>query len=281
MENHTGQLPADLLTREEAASYLTRKGYLNAAGTLRNYAANNNAGGGPQYLRFGWRTVRYRRKDLDDWVLLRSVKVGQPDRPEVSQTSQGAHRALCRSPVKAGHRNHLSRRRLLDAPCRAWIRGWPPCYHPRCRRRLPRYRDLKQRSKCFGACVRARSAGAAFAAFAVMFGAPAWRPPVFGWPLQAVSRVLGSYTGSFSPDPVTDLDTGNTPTLNGETEFLRDRPLMGGNSRGNGGETALGLRLRIGQTKAGKRRHECRDEVALSVRWRSEPGPASLGWHSS
>ena len=67
--------PDDQLSRKEAAAYLTKLGCPISAQTLANMACNDNAGGGPGFLRFRWRTVRYRRGDLDEWAKRQSVRV--------------------------------------------------------------------------------------------------------------------------------------------------------------------------------------------------------------
>lgn len=70
--------PADnspWLDRRAAAAYLTGMGRPIAAKTLANWACNNNAGGGPAFVRSGWRTVRYQQCALDKWVRRKVVKV--------------------------------------------------------------------------------------------------------------------------------------------------------------------------------------------------------------
>lgn len=67
---------SEWLSRKEAARYLTEIGYRISPKTLDNYAQNNNAGKGPPFDRFGWKTVRYRRGDLLAWAQNRTVRVG-------------------------------------------------------------------------------------------------------------------------------------------------------------------------------------------------------------
>jgi excisionase family DNA binding protein len=50
----------DLLTEEEAATLLRVKRF-----TLRKW---RRTGGGPRFVRCGWRLVRYARTDIDDWL---------------------------------------------------------------------------------------------------------------------------------------------------------------------------------------------------------------------
>ena len=59
---------AEWLTRKEAAAYLTSIGCSIAAKTLANLACRHGGQAGPPYVARGWRTVRYRRADLDDWA---------------------------------------------------------------------------------------------------------------------------------------------------------------------------------------------------------------------
>ena len=65
----------DTMSRKEAARYLTALGYPITARTLENKAANNNAGRGPAFSRFGWRSVRYARVDLEAWAARESRRV--------------------------------------------------------------------------------------------------------------------------------------------------------------------------------------------------------------
>lgn len=62
------------LTRKEAARYLTTRGYPVVDKTLRNFAANGNAGNGPPFERLGAR-VCYRLEDLDNWLARRRIVV--------------------------------------------------------------------------------------------------------------------------------------------------------------------------------------------------------------
>lgn len=66
---------SDHLSRKEAAAFLTRLGCPITAKTLTNKAANNNAGKGPPFTQFGWRTVRYSRIDLEAWAKRESRRV--------------------------------------------------------------------------------------------------------------------------------------------------------------------------------------------------------------
>ena len=58
----------DLLNRKAASAYLDKLGCPVAPKTLRNMAANDNAGKGPSFFRFRWKTIRYKRSDLDAWA---------------------------------------------------------------------------------------------------------------------------------------------------------------------------------------------------------------------
>lgn len=66
----------DTMNRKEAAAYLTSLGCRISAATLEKYAANNNKGKGPPFIRYRWRTVTYKRTDLDDWANREGVRVG-------------------------------------------------------------------------------------------------------------------------------------------------------------------------------------------------------------
>jgi excisionase family DNA binding protein len=50
----------DLLTEEEAATLLRVKRF-----TLRKW---RRTGGGPRFIRCGWRLIRYVRSDIDEWL---------------------------------------------------------------------------------------------------------------------------------------------------------------------------------------------------------------------
>jgi hypothetical protein len=63
------------MSRKEAAAYLTKNGYPIAPNTLASMAKNRNAGGGPPFIKFGWRTCRYRRDELDSWMRKRGERV--------------------------------------------------------------------------------------------------------------------------------------------------------------------------------------------------------------
>lgn len=56
------------LNRKEAAQYLMARGIRISAKTLTNMASNNNAGRGPPFIRFRWKSVQYARVDLDAWI---------------------------------------------------------------------------------------------------------------------------------------------------------------------------------------------------------------------
>jgi hypothetical protein len=68
-------IPKEWLSRKEAAAYLASKGLPISAGHLSNLASNNNAKKGPPFTRLGWRTIRYKREDLDTWYSKRAQKV--------------------------------------------------------------------------------------------------------------------------------------------------------------------------------------------------------------
>ena len=92
------------LTRQEAAEYLTGLGCPIAAGTLANWArcrralwgARHETYGlpGPCYVVFGWRTVRYRRDDLDAWAASRLAEAARPSEERAAE--RAAQRALNR-----------------------------------------------------------------------------------------------------------------------------------------------------------------------------------------
>ena len=58
----------DWLNRKEAANYLESIGCPITAQTLARLASNENAGGGPPFLRIRWRHVRYQPEDLRTWA---------------------------------------------------------------------------------------------------------------------------------------------------------------------------------------------------------------------
>ncbi len=64
------------LTRKEAVTYLRQLGWACSQRTLEKWAANANAGKGPSFTRFGWKTVKYRKEDLDTWSEARKARVG-------------------------------------------------------------------------------------------------------------------------------------------------------------------------------------------------------------
>lgn len=63
------------LTRKEASLYLNARGCPFTATTLANMARHNNQGGGPPLFVSGWKTVRYKRSDLDEWLRLKVRRV--------------------------------------------------------------------------------------------------------------------------------------------------------------------------------------------------------------
>jgi hypothetical protein len=56
------------LRRKEAAQYLETLGCPISMRTLEKYANNSNEGRGPPFFRFRWKTVRYKRLDLERWA---------------------------------------------------------------------------------------------------------------------------------------------------------------------------------------------------------------------
>ena len=68
--------PDDWLTRKEAATYLASIGCPISKRALEKRASNNNAGKGPAFTRIGWRTVRYKREDLDSWAYKETTRCG-------------------------------------------------------------------------------------------------------------------------------------------------------------------------------------------------------------
>lgn len=58
----------DLLLRTEASAYLESLGFRLSVRSLEMMAMHNNAKKGPPFMRFGWRTIRYRRSDLKRWA---------------------------------------------------------------------------------------------------------------------------------------------------------------------------------------------------------------------
>lgn len=69
------QMPDEWLSRKEAARYLESIGCPVSARSLETRAANNNEGRGPPFTRVGWKTVRYRKADLDAWAKREAVRV--------------------------------------------------------------------------------------------------------------------------------------------------------------------------------------------------------------
>ena len=70
-----GMTDSSFLTRKDAARYLTSIGCPISYQTLANLAVNNNAGRGPPFTVTGWRTIYYRREDLDAWAKVRTRRV--------------------------------------------------------------------------------------------------------------------------------------------------------------------------------------------------------------
>ncbi len=63
-------------TRKQAAKYLREAWSINIAPkTLANMASNNNAGKGPAFTRYSWKTVLYEQADLDAWGRQNAVRV--------------------------------------------------------------------------------------------------------------------------------------------------------------------------------------------------------------
>ena len=66
---------SDFLSRKEASAYLASIGCPISVRTLANLAANNNARGGPSYLRVRWNIVRYERATLDAWAYSQTERI--------------------------------------------------------------------------------------------------------------------------------------------------------------------------------------------------------------
>lgn len=66
---------SDWLSRKEAATLLHKMGCPISVRTLEKLAVNNNAGGGPPYKRFRWKSVRYDRADLIAWANKEAVLI--------------------------------------------------------------------------------------------------------------------------------------------------------------------------------------------------------------
>ena len=60
MDDRPAQPHNDLLTEEEAAFFLRVTRF-----TLRKW---RRTGGGPRFVRCGWRLIRYARTDIDEWL---------------------------------------------------------------------------------------------------------------------------------------------------------------------------------------------------------------------
>ena len=59
-----------LLSRKEAAAYITSLGYRVTHRTLDHWASDRR---GPRYTRLGWTMVTYKRSDIDEWIKTQSV----------------------------------------------------------------------------------------------------------------------------------------------------------------------------------------------------------------
>jgi len=66
------------MNRKEAARYLTARYFRIAPQTLAKYACST-IGGGPNFIRYGWRTVVYERSALDQWA---KCRVSGPQGPQ-------------------------------------------------------------------------------------------------------------------------------------------------------------------------------------------------------
>ncbi len=64
------------VSRKEASSFLIAIGCPVSVKTLAKMAENDNARNGPPFRRSGWRTIRYHRKDLNEWAEKNMEKVG-------------------------------------------------------------------------------------------------------------------------------------------------------------------------------------------------------------
>ena len=60
----------ELMSRKEAAKYLTGLGYRVNHRTLEHWAHQRR---GPRYTRLSWTMVTYRRSDIDEWVKSQTV----------------------------------------------------------------------------------------------------------------------------------------------------------------------------------------------------------------
>lgn len=65
----------EYLSRKEASTFLQSIGCPMTPQRLAKLAVNNNAGGGPPYDRYGWRTLVYSRKELAAWAAKRKVTI--------------------------------------------------------------------------------------------------------------------------------------------------------------------------------------------------------------
>lgn len=65
----------EFLNRKEAANFLTKLGCPISARTLEKMASNGNAGKGPPFTRFRWKTVSYAKADLIAWAGKELVRV--------------------------------------------------------------------------------------------------------------------------------------------------------------------------------------------------------------
>lgn len=60
--------PTDWVSRKQAARFLASLGVPVSPRTLEKWAAKNNAGGGPPFIRLKTKIVRYLKSDLQSWV---------------------------------------------------------------------------------------------------------------------------------------------------------------------------------------------------------------------
>lgn len=86
-----------LLTRREAAQYLTNEGFPSAPATLAKYACQ---GGGPTFVRFGLKPL-YRPEDLIDWAVSRSRRCTSTSDPGAPFEDE-ARRISDSDPLSAG-----------------------------------------------------------------------------------------------------------------------------------------------------------------------------------
>lgn len=75
-EENTFLAESEFLSRKEAANFLRGIGCPVSARTLEKMAANNNAGNGPPFRRFRWKSVSYAKADLIAWADRETVVIG-------------------------------------------------------------------------------------------------------------------------------------------------------------------------------------------------------------